>query len=314
MNINKQSNDIMSSNLRNKKITEYLKDIKSYQGKPEIIDSIEARIFAFTEYIVKVHREEISDKKFFESETKLYKLLRTIDSNLCPDFEIEEDLKIIKIQKYDCDLQQELEYDLYLQNIYTIRYIFKQIVDKLYVIHSNNIFHGDLKLENIVIKGDYTLEDFGEFELRFIDFSFSGQLANKTDKLVCSRGTPNYAAPEVGTFTRINPFAADIWSLGSCFHSLISGSLLYEKIYSDNYKNLVNHTYDFYTIHNKFRTEEDQLDFKYVKLFEKLIYGCCNKDAEKRWTIEQVKNFVDIDLDPPIIYDYTCDMESIIDS
>lgn len=308
MNINKQSNSIMSSNLRDKEINEYINSISKYQGKHVIIHSHEAIIYAFTKYIVKIHRKEISYKKFFESETKIYKLLKTIDPNLCPDFEIKEDLKIIKTERYDCDLQQELEYDLYLQNIYTIRYIFKQIVDKLYVMHSNNIFHGDLKLENIVIQGDYTFEDLGDFKLRFIDFSFSNQLANKTDELVCSKGTPNYAAPEVGTFKSINPFAADIWSLGSCFYSLISGSLLYEKIYSDHYKNLVNHTYDFDKI-NKFRTEEDHLDFKYVKLFEKLIYGCCNIDPKKRWTIEQVKNFVDKDLDPPIITDSIFDMD-----
>lgn len=292
--------DNMEKELK-KRITEYINKVSQFQGPYEIIESNEAKIYAFTEYIVKVHRKENNHKKFFENERFLYNLLKKIDPNLIPNFEINEDLQIIKTEKYEYDLQEKITEIGYIQDIFSIRYIFKQIVDKLYILHSNNIFHGDLKLENIVIKGDYLDEDFGDFELKFIDFSFSNQLPNKTDTLICSRGTPNYAAPEIGTNLKINPFAADIWSLGACFHILISGNFLYDN--KEYYKKLINKKYDFYSVINYYRNKEEKLNYKLIKLFEELIYGCCNIDPTKRWNIVEVKNFVDIELN------YVCNDE-----
>lgn len=298
MNIKMQlNNNKMSLNFKSR-INEYIKSIINEQGKySKMIDSNEAQIYEFSKSFVKIHRRELKEKKFFERESNIYKLLSTIKPIVCPNFEIDEELKIIKTDKYDYDLWDKVKELGFLEDINTIRYIFKQIVDKLYVLHSNNIYHGDLKLENIVIKGDYLNEDF---ELRFIDFSFSNQLANKTDKLICSRGTPYYAAPEIGNNLEINPFAADIWSLGCCFHILISGNFLYDN--RENYNRLINETYNFYSIHNESRKINNcELSEENIDLFARLIYGCCNIKSSKRWSIEEVKDFIDKELSPPII-------------
>ena len=293
-------NDMEKRNL-NKRIKEYVNKVSQSQGPFVVINSNEAVIYAFTEYIVKVHRKKNNHKKFFENECFLYNLLKKINPNLIPNFEINEELQIIKTEKYEYDLYEKIDEIGYFQDIFSIRYIFKQIVDKLHILHSNNIFHGDLKLENIVIKGDYLDQHFGDFELRFIDFSFSNQLPNKTDTLICSRGTPYYAAPEIGTNLKINPFAADIWSLGVCFHILISGNFLYDsRLY---YEKLINKKYDFFSVINYNRNKEEKLSYKLIKKFEELIYGCCNIDPTKRWNIEKVKNFVDIELN------YLCNNE-----
>ena len=65
--------------------------ISRYQGPYDIIDSNEAQIFAFTEYIVKRHRIENIRKKYFVKESSMYRLLKSIDPNLCPEFEINDE-------------------------------------------------------------------------------------------------------------------------------------------------------------------------------------------------------------------------------
>lgn len=74
-----------------------------------------------------------------------------------------------------------------------VRQIMYQLLTGLNHLHSQNIIHRDIKLENILIKN---LQD-NYIEIRIIDLGFGiKQEQQKFDEIL---GTPQYMAPEVIT-------------------------------------------------------------------------------------------------------------------
>ena len=101
--------------------------------------------------------------------------------------------------------------------------IFKQILSGLSYLHSNNIVHRDLKLENILISDKEFIESTGEeyYDIKIIDFGnariFDKNITNKS--IV---GSSYYIAPEV--FLRKSNKECDLWSAGVILYMLIVGS------------------------------------------------------------------------------------------
>ena len=96
----------------------------------------------------------------------------------------------------------------------TAKYIFKQLIETLKYIHSQNIAHRDIKPDNILIDLNNTIKicDFGVGkEIK------SGQL------LYDPCGTPAFVAPEVLGNTPYDLFKTDIWSCGVVLYSMVSG-------------------------------------------------------------------------------------------
>ena len=64
-----------------------------------------------------------------------------------------------------------------------IQRIMRQIVNALYYIHSNNIIHRDLKLQNIMVNFDNKIDrvnlDMMKANIKIIDFGLSKDLSNK---------------------------------------------------------------------------------------------------------------------------------------
>jgi serine/threonine protein kinase len=73
-------------------------------------------------------------------------------------------------------------------NEQTAKSIFRQIMDALYHIHSNNIVHRDIKLDNILI-------DLSN-NIKICDFGVSRQI-RKGEIIKHQCGTPAYIAPEI---------------------------------------------------------------------------------------------------------------------
>ena len=92
--------------------------------------------------------------------------------------------------------------------------LFSQIVKGISYCHKKNIFHRDIKLENILVLKDDTI--------KIIDFGFGVKCNRDTlQKLFC--GTPSYMAPEIVKKEKYIACYSDIWSLGVLFYSILFG-------------------------------------------------------------------------------------------
>lgn len=88
--------------------------------------------------------------------------------------------------------------------------------------HSKNIIHRDLKLENILLNSHGTDEDN---DIRIADFGLAYQLKeNQTLRHKC--GTPTYIAPEILRGQEYS-YKVDIFSLGSIMYNLVTGTYLF---------------------------------------------------------------------------------------
>lgn len=101
----------------------------------------------------------------------------------------------------------------------SVRSVFRMVAMGVQFIHTNDITHGDLSLENLLItkNGIVKICDFG--------------LAREGRKFETSshpRGKIPYMAPEVFNLKAYDGFKADVWSLGVILWSLITSFGLYE--------------------------------------------------------------------------------------
>ena len=88
----------------------------------------------------------------------------------------------------------------------------KQIVSGVEYLHDEGILHRDIKLGNILMKGDTVkIADFG-LAISFHD--------NEVPRSIC--GTPNFLAPEVYRI-KLHSTASDIWAVGCVLFSLLAG-------------------------------------------------------------------------------------------
>ena len=136
-----------------------------------------------------------------------------------------------------------------------------QIIKGIIYLHSKNICHRDIKLENILVMKNDTI--------KIIDFGF-GVKCNKDSyhKLFC--GTPSYMAPEILNKEKYIPFYCDIWSLGVLFYTMLYGRFPFEyneKIiiedYDEKFEKITDITLDF--------SNEISVSDKIKELFKKIF-------------------------------------------
>lgn len=99
--------------------------------------------------------------------------------------------------------------------------IFSQLIAAVSYLHSRQIVHRDLKLENILLDASRNVV--------ITDFGFSNKVDNSTAFLQTACGSPCYAAPELVTQdTGYVGQAADIWSLGVILFAMLAGYLPFD--------------------------------------------------------------------------------------
>lgn len=94
--------------------------------------------------------------------------------------------------------------------------IFRQIVYGLAHIHSRNVIHRDIKLDNIL------LDDEGA--VKICDFGVS-KIIDKDVTIYDQCGTPAYIAPEIITGVGYKGFYVDHWSLGVLLYAMLCGTV-----------------------------------------------------------------------------------------
>lgn len=91
----------------------------------------------------------------------------------------------------------------------TARGIARQLVSAVSYMHSKDIVHRDIKLENILV-------DLQTKKVKLTDFGLSNAF-NKESLLTTHCGSPEYAAPELHSGKSYG-FEVDIWALYEFFH------------------------------------------------------------------------------------------------
>merc|ERR1719330_1969497 len=95
-----------------------------------------------------------------------------------------------------------------------------QILDALSYLHSQNILHRDVKLENILF------EVRGGSRVKLIDFGYATRFEDGA-KVTGKYGSLRYTAPEVLQGHAYDE-RADIWSVGSVVYAMLLGRTLFD--------------------------------------------------------------------------------------
>uniref|UniRef100_H0X8H2 Serine/threonine-protein kinase 33 n=2 Tax=Otolemur garnettii TaxID=30611 RepID=H0X8H2_OTOGA len=104
------------------------------------------------------------------------------------------------------------------------RWIIKSLASAIAYLHSNDIVHRDLKLENILVKSSF-IDANNELNLniKVTDFGLAVKKHGRSEAMMQSTcGTPIYMAPEVINAHDYSQ-QCDIWSIGVIMYSLLCG-------------------------------------------------------------------------------------------
>jgi serine/threonine protein kinase len=128
-----------------------------------------------------------------------------------------------------------------------IKQIMLQIVDAVMYLHSLNIAHRDIKLENImldstdnaaILRNGQDAHDVSDLartpRAMLIDFGLSKQFTELSSSAKC--GSEEYLAPEIILGSDYNPLLPDIWALGVVLYALLFGNLPFLKSEAESRK------------------------------------------------------------------------------
>lgn len=150
------------------------------------------------------------------------------------------------------------------------RNIFKQMVIAVEYIHSKNIVHHDLKLENFLYDGT---------TVKLIDFGLA-EYCKPGATIKIPRGTPYYMAPEVLSKCG-HKISSQIWSLGVCLFRLLYNKFPWESKTEDELIKKVHYT--------SLRWPNDRTVSSRVKL---LMRNCLIVSPDNRITISEILKII----------------------
>ena len=167
-----------------------------------------------------------------------------------------------------------------------LRKILWQICQAVYCLHNENIIHGDIKAQNILVFGD---------TVKLCDFTLSVKY-NVGQTFTVYSGTPTHRCPSVWKKLPWS-IGSDIWSLGCTFYEIAKGKLLFpiQDENTDIKKSNLNCIYDFceemgQTV-NYARYDIDCLEhrpFTETGHLRNLILGMLQLEPENRLTIKEI--------------------------
>lgn len=96
----------------------------------------------------------------------------------------------------------------------------KQTLLALNYLHSRNLVHRDVKLENLLVTGK---SESGDILIKLTDFGFVTSL-KPGEKATLTVGSPKYMSPEIMT-RKPYDYKCDVWALGVLTFILLSGDI-----------------------------------------------------------------------------------------
>ena len=151
---------------------------------------------------------------------------------------------------------------------------FKQLINAVEFCHRNNIFHRDIKLENLFLGYD--------LQLKLGDFGFSTYNNNKF--LNDFRGTQEYMAPEIFDNISFNGFYSDMWACGIILFIFFVGNFPFQK------PNISDSRYKLFIKNNKLFWKLVDKNILIPNTVKILIKGLLNINPKKRYNIDNIKN------------------------
>jgi len=159
------------------------------------------------------------------------------------------------------------------------RTYFHQLIAGVEYLHSNEIAHMDLKLENLLLGEDFQMK-IADFDSAFFP----------KDHFVSTRGTINFRAPEVKGVKCRNPKKADIYSMGIILFALKAGVLPYIEDVLVKGHNLFELLKAEDSSYWEVMAGLNNPDLRFEDDFKELFMSMVRADPEKRASIEDIKN------------------------
>jgi serine/threonine protein kinase len=161
------------------------------------------------------------------------------------------------------------------------RTYFHQLIEGLEFLHSQGVYHLDIKLDNLLL-GDNFMLKIADFDISYI----------KGQGTITSRGTKCYRAPELARGRCVDPASADIFSAGIVLFNLKTGGFIpYNEEKSsrgvDLYPLLKEQSPKFWDFHGIY--QKKSADF-FDEDFKELFISMTKTDSTQRATISDIKN------------------------
>jgi len=162
------------------------------------------------------------------------------------------------------------DYDDGIEEI-RVKNLFRQLINAICFIHSQGIYHRDIKLENLLL--DEELE-----RIYLIDFGYCGLSSNGSTMFCDPVGSPLYLCPEK---IRNLPYcgkSSDVWSLGICLFKLLNGFFPFYP----------HETMGTEELANKILNSQVYINSTLTSLANDLLKRMLEKNPEKRLSIHQI--------------------------
>ena len=128
-------------------------------------------------------------------------------------FNTQDEFAIV-MEKCDTDLSHFLTKRKENYSLDEIKDLLHQINNTFRIMAQNSFIHGDLKLENILMKNENN-----KYTYKLTDYGVSQEFLRLTEKFLEKNGSPKYTAPEVLNGEEPDT-RSDLWSLGILIYTL----------------------------------------------------------------------------------------------
>lgn len=180
----------------------------------------------------------------------------------------------IEMEYYHYDLSQ------FVQKFDVMKYLFKQLIDALIYLHSNDIIHCDVKPTNILVTADY--------QVKLIDLGMCYDLSTQSSEGLTKNhfGTFLFNAPELYPEKSIFTPAIDIFSVGMTLIFMLTNT---ENI-SYNFSNIQKY---LNIIKNEQAFEDLLIKKIHSKEMAEILVSCCRNNPIKRISLTRLKQRIE---------------------